>query len=288
MKMNKEIISFKNSIIVALKTQEAVKTRASTTIRKFKTTQGVTVANRVAMERAEKQLNDAEEKINNYNDSLRRIACGDLSELHEVLQKSEELTREFHDHESELAHKKAKATVAGKKRKDATYKKLRKLRRSHNWDKKKHGIFYRKYLRAVDTLPDYMKDNLKTMPNNKGYRWRGVGFYGLQKPIKDEPLILFEKRRGVLKICKYFNDRHEIYEKKDGTTTMVEKEYKKKVFNIPIPPGGSPIEYDTAPQRNNRGRRNNGRNGRHRDGRNNRNNRNTRTKSKSRNLTGWG
>ena len=288
MKMNKEIISFKNSIIVALKTQEAVKTRASTTIRKFKTTQGVTVANRVAMERAEKQLNDAEEKINNYNESLRRIACGDLSELHEVLQKSEELTREFHDHESDLAHKKARATVASKKRKDATYKKLRKERRSHNWDKKKHGIFYRKYLRAVDTLPDYMKDNLKTMPNNKGYRWRGVGFYGLQKPIKDEPLILFEKRRGVLKICKYFNDRHEIYEKKDGTTTMVEKEYKKKVFNIPIPPGGSPIEYDTAPQRNNRGRRNNGRNGRHRDGRNNRNNRNTRTKSKSRNLTGWG
>jgi len=286
--MNKEIISFKNSIIVDLKTQEAVKTRASTTIRKFKTTQGVTVANRVAMERAEKQLNDAEEKINNYNESLRRIACGDLSELHEVLQKSEELTREFHDHESDLAHKKARATVASKKRKDATYKKLRKERRSHNWDKKKHGIFYRKYLRAVDTLPDYMKDNLKTMPNNKGYRWRGVGFYGLQKPIKDEPLILFEKRRGVLKICKYFNDRHEIYEKKDGTTTMVEKEYKKKVFNIPIPPGGSPIEYDTAPQRNNRGRRNNGRNGRHRDGRNNRNNRNTRTKSKSRNLTGWG
>ena len=89
--MNKEIISFKNSIIVDLKIQEAVKTRASTTIRKFKTTQGVTVANRVAMERAEKQLNDAEEKINNYNESLRRIACGDLSELHEVLQRKSRL-----------------------------------------------------------------------------------------------------------------------------------------------------------------------------------------------------
>jgi len=288
--MNKEIISFKNSIIVDLKTQEAVKTRASTTIRKFKTTQGVTVANRVAMERAEKQLNDAEEKINNYNESLRRIACGDLSELHEVLQKSEELTREFHDHESDLAHKKAKATVAGKKRKDATYKKLRKERRSHNWDKKKHGIFYRKYLRAVDTLPDYMKDNLKTMPNNKGYRWRGVGFYGLQKPIKDEPLILFEKRRGVLKICKYYKDRDEIYEKKDGMTNLVEKKYKKKVFDISMPPGGSPIEYETAPQRhNNRGRRNNDRrNGRRNNDRRNSNNRRNRTKSKSRNLTSWG
>ena len=156
-----------------------------------------------------------------------------------------------------------------------------------NWDKKKHGIFYRKYLKAVDTLPDYMKDNLKTMPNNKGYRWRGVGFYGLQKPIKDEPLILFEKRRGVLKICKYFNDREEIYEKKDGTTTLVEKNFKKKVFNFPIPPGGSPIEYETAPQRhNNRGRRNNTRNGRQqRNGRNN--NRSRRNKSKPRNLTSW-
>jgi hypothetical protein len=93
----------------------------------------------------------------------------------------------------------------------------------------------------------------------------------------------------VLKICKYFNDRHEIYEKKDGTTTMVEKEYKKKVFNILIPPGGAPIEYDTAPQRhNNRGRRNNGRQNRDgRNGRQNRNNRNNRNKSKSRNLAGW-
>lgn len=287
MNMNKEIISFKNSINVNIKTQEAVKNRAAATIRRFRTTEGVTVANKVAMERAEKQLNDAEEKINSYNDSLRRISRGDLSEIHELLQKSEDLTRENREHETELAHKKAKATVAGQKRKDATYKKLRKDRRAHNWDKKKHGIFYRKYLKAVDTLPDYMKDNLKTMPNNKGYRWRGVGFYGLQKPIKDEPLILFEKRRGVLKICKYFNDREEIYEKKDGTTTLVEKKFKKKVFNFPMPPGGSPIEYETAPQRhNNRGRRNNTRNGRQqRNGRNN--NRSRRNKSKPRNLTSW-
>jgi len=285
MKMNKEIISFKNRINVNIKTQEAVKNRAAATIRRFRTTEGVTVANKVAMERAEKQLQDAEEKINNYNDSLRRIACGDLSELHEVLQKREELTRENREHEHELAYKKAKATVAGKKRKDATYKKLRKERRSHNWDKKKHGIFYRKYLRAVETLPDYMKDNLKTMPNNKGYRWRGVGFYGLQKPIKDEPLILFEKRRGVLKICKYYKDRAEIYEKKDGTTNLVETIKKKKVFDIPIPPGGSPIEYETSSQRhNNRGRRNNDR---RRSGRNNNNHRN-RTKSKPRNLASWG
>ena len=161
---------------------------------------------------------------------------------------------------------------------------MREERSTHNWDKQKPGIFYRKQLRAVDTLPDYMKDNLKTMPNNKGYRQRGVGFYGHQKPIKDEPLILFEKRRGVLKICKYYKDRAEIYEKKDGTTNLVEKKYKKKVFDIPMPPGGSPIEYETAPQRhNNRGRRNNDR---RRGGRNN-NNRRNRTKSKPRNLKGW-
>jgi hypothetical protein len=294
MNMNKEIISFKNSINVNIKTQEAVKNRAAATIRRFKTSEGVTVANKVAMERAEKQLSDAEEKINSYNNSLERISRGDLSELRELLQKSEDLTRENREHESDLAHKKAKSHVASQKQKDATYKKIRKERSAHNWDKKKHKIFYNKYLKAVDTLPDYMKDNLKTMPNNKGYRWRGVAFYGLQKPIKDEPLILFEKRRGVLKICKYFNDREEIYEKKDGTTMLVEKNFKKKVINFPIPPGGSPIEYETQ-QRNNGGKnRNNGGRNRNNGGRNRNNggkNRNNggrnRSNSKPRNLSSW-
>jgi hypothetical protein len=287
MNMNKEIISFKNSINVNIKTQEAVKNRAAATIRRFKTSEGVTVANKVAMERAEKQLSDAEEKINSYNNSLERISRGDLSELRELLQKSEDLTRENREHESDLAHKKAKSHVASQKQKDATYKKIRKERRAHNWDKKKHKIFYNKYLKAVDTLPDYMKDNLKTMPNNKGYRWRGVGFYGLQKPIKDEPLILFEKRRGVLKICKYFNDREEIYEKKDGTTMLVEKNFKKKVINFPIPPGGSPIEYETQ-QRNNGGKnRNNGGRNRNNGGRNRNNGGRNRSNSKPRNLSSW-
>jgi hypothetical protein len=287
MNMNKEIISFKNSINVNIKTQEAVKNRAAATIRRFKTSEGVTVANKVAMERAEKQLSDAEEKINSYNNSLERISRGDLSELRELLQKSEDLTRENREHESDLAHKKAKSHVASQKQKDATYKKIRKERRAHNWDKKKHKIFYNKYLKAVDTLPDYMKDNLKTMPNNKGYRWRGVAFYGLQKPIKDEPLILFEKRRGVLKICKYFNDREEIYEKKDGTTMLVEKNFKKKVINFPIPPGGSPIEYETQ-QRNNGGRnRNNGGRNRNNGGKNQNNGGRNRSNSKPRNLSSW-
>ena len=86
------MISFKNSIKVNIKTQEAVKNRAIATIRRFKTSEGVTVANKVATERAEKQLSDAEEKINSYNDSLERISRGDLSDLLELLQKSENLT----------------------------------------------------------------------------------------------------------------------------------------------------------------------------------------------------
>jgi len=121
----------------------------------------------------------------------------------------------------------------------------------------------------------------KTMPNNKGYRWRGVGFYGHQKPIKDEPLILFEKQRGVLKIWKFYPDRHEIYKKIDGTTTLDETVYRKKEFKFPMPPGGKPIEYETQ-QRNNRNRNNGGRNSRRRNSR-----RRNRSNSKPRNLSSW-
>lgn len=54
-------------------------------------------------------------------------------------------------------------------------------------------------------IPDYIKDNLRTMPNNKGYIWKGVRLYG-RLPPENGPVVLFEKQREVMYI-------HEIYER---------------------------------------------------------------------------
>lgn len=49
--------------------------------------------------------------------------------------------------------------------------------------------------RTANELPNYMKENLKTMPNNKGYIWRGIYFYGALAAEKNQPRVVFEKQK---------------------------------------------------------------------------------------------
>jgi hypothetical protein len=55
----------------------------------------------------------------------------------------------------------------------------------------------REYLRIMDIvsqLPEYISKNLDTMPNNKGYRWRGVIFFGKQPEENNGTTVIFEKK----------------------------------------------------------------------------------------------
>ena len=75
---------------------------------------------------------------------------------------------------------------------------------------------YKCYLKAVETLPNYMKRNLKTMPNNKGYIWRGCQFFGERRAERNQPNLIFEKpNRDMLIIHEVTPTQHKIY-KKDG------------------------------------------------------------------------
>ena len=58
-----------------------------------------------------------------------------------------------------------------------------------------------------------MKSNLADMPNNKGYIWRGVVFYGDLPEYKGQPRILFEKKGRILVIHEYSGKEYKRYEK---------------------------------------------------------------------------
>jgi len=62
---------------------------------------------------------------------------------------------------------------------------------------------YAYYWNVIDSLPSYMSRNLKEMPNNKGYSWRGVTFYGECPEERGEPTIVFEKKHDNLIIHQY-------------------------------------------------------------------------------------
>lgn len=63
-----------------------------------------------------------------------------------------------------------------------------------------------------------MAKNLKSMPNNRGYRYRGINFYG-ELPVETnqdgspKPVILTESVRGVQKIHEITKDSHKIFRK---------------------------------------------------------------------------
>ncbi len=45
-------------------------------------------------------------------------------------------------------------------------------------------------------LPDYIRTNLDRMPNNKGYIWKGIWYFGHQPEEDPTTLIMFEKKGG--------------------------------------------------------------------------------------------
>jgi len=83
--------------------------------------------------------------------------------------------------------------------------------------------FYKQYCKIVDSIPEYMAENLKTMPNNKGYLFRQTWLLGSQAEEPGQPTVLFEKVRGVMKIHEYDQWEYRLYEK-------VGKEKKKLVL----------------------------------------------------------
>lgn len=94
-------------------------------------------------------------------------------------------------------------------------KNFRRLNREYN---KHYSIFWK----GIDTLPDYMKSNLASMPNNKGYIWRGIQFYGSQ-PLESHDIILFDNNKRVNtypRMYKYTDYVTEMHEKRDRSYSL--------------------------------------------------------------------
>jgi hypothetical protein len=84
---------------------------------------------------------------------------------------------------------------------------------------KDYNYFNKVFHSIGDSLPDYMRENLKGMPNNKGYIWRGCLFMGRLNPERGQPMVLFEKVRGGIT---------RIHESDEYETKVFEKQGKEK------------------------------------------------------------
>ena len=103
--------------------------------------------------------------------------------------------------------------------------------RNKDYEMKRTFNYYEK---CVESIPDYMVENLKNMPNNKGYIWRDIHCYGELPPEKGQPITLFEKQRDLMIIHEWANKYYTVYHKlgKNGRKSIVSRtELKRNKFS---------------------------------------------------------
>lgn len=88
------------------------------------------------------------------------------------------------------------------------------------------------FYKCCESVPEYMSNNLKSMPNNKGYIWRGVLCYGEAPPEEKKPVVIFEKRGNVSTIHEFTEATHTVYEKTGDEQRKLISKTPRKVFKF--------------------------------------------------------
>jgi hypothetical protein len=89
-----------------------------------------------------------------------------------------------------------------------------KAERSENSKEKSMQNHLKKFIDVCETLPPHMARKIDTTPCNRGYKWRGVIFYG--KLPEQLPDMIFEKRDGGTFIREITPTSQVVYFKDDA------------------------------------------------------------------------
>lgn len=162
----------------------------------------------------------------------RDVISGKLDE--EMLSTAKQ-QREIYDAKRAVAKKKKQDIIDEDQDKKTKLYSRPKDENVEKYQKKDYAYFYRLYEKSDETLPDYMRENLKDMPNNKGYIWRGCWFLGDRPSERGQPMIMFEKVKGLLKIHEYDEHEYRLYEKhgKDKKKLVSKKARVSKKSRFP-------------------------------------------------------
>lgn len=103
---------------------------------------------------------------------------------------------------------KNKENIAQKKKDDKKVrdeenkKKLDEKPKENDWRyKKDYTYFYNRFLSFEEDLPDYLREKLKNMPNNKGYSFKNCWFFG-ELPIdkRNDYTCIFDRQKNGLQV----------------------------------------------------------------------------------------
>lgn len=125
-----------------------------------------------------------------------------INKKHEVTRKKEE------ELSKKEAIKKKESALFHEKQRSGDYK-----NRVSKYDMEKT---YERF--CTTEIPSYILDNLKTMPNNKGYIWKNIWCFGEKPAVYDkhgkaEQVVMFERQRDIMYIHEITETEHHKYKK---------------------------------------------------------------------------
>ena len=227
----------KNTLLNEIREAENFIERGEKTIKRLRnTTMGVEYI-QSQTDKLKKSISDKKQEIERLKKDLAVIKCGGLDdEINKEYEKNEKRQKRLL---KERREEKADADRENKKKKEALkqyWNGIISASRNHRQKERDIKYAYKYFNKVCDTLPEYMQRNLAEMPNNKGYIWRGVHFYG-DLPECPGPRVMFEKKRGgILVIHEYTEREYKRYEKAGKERKkLVHKELRRiKNFGVNI------------------------------------------------------
>ena len=192
----------------------------------------LSISNQLAKSIIDKNKKDVEQlttKIDNFKNKLQNIDSDEMY-LEIISYTYDILSYDYKVKKQELDTERKKALKSSNKKKqiDEVYKKDSNMKRKERYRKKDIDRSYKHFLKSIGSLPYNLKKNLKNMPNNKGYIWKNVHFYG-KLPAENNNLIMFEKKRnGNLLIHEYIKNWYTLKEKRGRTVRVIKNSVYKK------------------------------------------------------------
>ena len=215
----------KNIIITEIKSSKNFIEKNKETINRILSGNSRTEFDKNQIRTREQKNTEYEKKINELEDKLVKINNGEFDLI--FTKNSENLKETTKNREITKQAEKQKKKDLEKETKDNYYKSNR--NNNERFYNSQKDIEY--FKKICNSIPDYIARNLKEMPNNKGYIWRGVWCLGELPSIPGEPIVLFERKKDILIIKEYDDNYESIFEKKGTGKKMLISKIEKRNNN---------------------------------------------------------
>jgi hypothetical protein len=208
---------------------------------------------RVVIERYTNELKQFQDKLSVLQVRLDKIEEGQYEdELREEMERNKKIIQD-------------KSTATRKRKQDEKNKKITDLRKNQNTTtqpqttgstggsnrysgRSRYSGHYernieremdqgeRYYLKDCASVPDYLRDKLKNMPNNIGYIWKDIWCFGKLSPTHNKnEITLYEKRNSQFLVHQYGPHYYSLFEKDNaGRKHLISKHPIRRLTNYPI------------------------------------------------------